>query len=126
MHEHGKSVTQHADNDTTGIMDQLLESGYDMQECFVTAPMVDATLEMAREKWGNKMIIFGRVPSVMLEDDVSDAIFEKYMEEVFRAIAPGDAFFLGVSDNVMPSSLLSRIRRITEMVEEFGTYPIAA
>ena len=126
MHEHGKSVTQHADNDTSGIMDQLLASGYDMQECFVTAPMVEATIEMAREKWGDKMIIFGGVPSVMLEEDVSDADFEQYMENLFKAIAPGDAFFLGVSDNVMPSSLLSRIRRITEMVEEMGKYPIAA
>ncbi|MCH8102290.1 MAG: hypothetical protein IIB28_03935 [Chloroflexi bacterium] len=126
MHEHGKSVTQHADNDTSGIMDQLLASGYDMQECFVTAPMVEATIEMAREKWGDKMIIFGGVPSVMLEEDVSDADFEQYMENLFKAIAPGDAFFLGVSDNVMPSSMLSRIRRITEMVEEMGKYPIAA
>ena len=126
MHEHGKSVTQHADNDTSGIMDQLLASGYDMQECFVTAPMGEATIEMAREKWGDKMIIFGGVPSVMLEEDVSDADFEQYMENLFKAIAPGDAFFLGVSDNVMPSSMLSRIRRITEMVEEMGKYPIAA
>jgi hypothetical protein len=125
MHKHGKSVTQHADNDTTGIMDQLADSGYDMQECFVTAPMVEATLEMAREKWGDNMIIFGGVPSVVLEEDTSDADFEAYMEMVFKAIAPGDAFFLGVSDNVMPSSLLSRIRRITEMVEEMGTYPMA-
>ena len=39
------------------------ESGTSVVKC-------EAMLEMAREKWGNKMLIFGGVPSVMLEDDV--------------------------------------------------------
>lgn len=46
------------------------------------------------------------------------------MHNVFRTIAPGDAFILGVADNVMPNARLDRLERITEMVEEWGYYPI--
>jgi hypothetical protein len=72
------------------------------------------------------MIIWGGVPSVILEESYTDEQFETYMDELFRAIAPGGAFILGVADNVMPTSMLSRVRRITELVEERGHYPIAA
>ena len=46
------------------------------------------------------------------------------MQEIFNAVAPGDRFILGIADNVMPTSLMSRVRRIGELVEERGTYPI--
>jgi hypothetical protein len=124
MHENDIFVGQHADNDSLGILDQLTESGYDLQECFVTAPMVPCTLRDARERWGTSMVIWGGVPSVILEEDFPESEFEAFMDDLFRSIAPGDAFILGVADNVMPTSMLSRIRRITEMVEEQGTYPI--
>ena len=126
MHEHGKSVAQHADNDTTDILDQLQEAHWDMQETFVTYPMVPCTLKQARDKWGDNMIIWGGVPSVVLEEGFPEEDFEAYMDDLFRTIAPGDAFILGVADNVMPTSMLSRLKRITELVEEKGRYPITA
>jgi uroporphyrinogen-III decarboxylase len=126
MHRHGKTVAQHADNDTKEILGQLADSGYDMQECFVTAPMVPCTLKEARQRWGARMIIWGGLPSVMLEPSVSDERFNAYMRDLFRTIAPGDAFILGVADNVMPTSMISRIRQVTEMVQEMGAYPVAA
>lgn len=42
----------------------------------------------------------------------------------FRTVAPGDAFILGVADNVMPNAQLERLERITQMVEDWGHYPI--
>lgn len=125
MHRHGKSVAQHADNDVSDILDQLLDAGWDVQETFVTYPMVRCTLQQAREAWGDRMIIWGGIPSMILEPDYPEEEFEAYMDDLFRAIAPGDAFILGVADNMMPTTMLSRIRRITEMVEERGRYPIS-
>jgi hypothetical protein len=40
------------------------------------------------------------------------------MDDLFRTIAPGRAFILGIADNAMPGSKIERIRRITRMVEE--------
>ena len=126
MHAHGKKVAHHADNDTSQILKQLKDSRYDMQECFVTSPMVPCTLKQAREELGDDVVIFGGIPSVILEPSVSDQQFEEYMDDLFRVIAPGDAIILGVADNVMPTSLISRVRRIGELVEERGSYPVSA
>ena len=126
MHQHGKAVAQHADNDVTDILDHLLDAGWDMQETFVTHPMVPCTLKQAREKWGDSMIIWGGVPSVVLEETYPEEDFEAYMDDLFRTIAPGDAFILGIADNMMPTSMLSRVKRITQLVEEKGRYPITA
>jgi uroporphyrinogen-III decarboxylase len=125
LHQHGKVLAMHADNDSRLILRHLEEAGYDMQECFTTYPLVSCTLKEARDTWGTRMIIWGGVPSVILEEhEYSDDEFEAYMLDVFRTIAPGDAFILGVADNVTGLAKLERIIRIGEMVEEYGTYPI--
>ncbi|MDP6667858.1 MAG: uroporphyrinogen decarboxylase family protein [Dehalococcoidia bacterium] len=126
MHGHDKKVAHHADNDTSGIIDLLKQTRYDMHECFVTAPMVPITLAEARKRLGDEIVIFGGIPSVILEESVSDERFEEYMQELFTAVAPGDRFILGIADNMMPTSMLSRIKRIGELIEEKGTYPIKA
>ena len=49
------------------------------------------------------MTIFGGIPSVaLLENSMSDEEFERYMKNLFREIAPGDRFILGVSDTTPP------------------------
>lgn len=126
LHGHDKLLCMHADNDSRLILGHLQEAGFDMVETFTTAPQVSCTLEEARRFWGNEMIIWGAVPSVILEETYSEAQFEAYLRGVFRTVAPGDAFILGVADNVMPGALLSRLERIGEMVAEWGAYPIDA
>jgi hypothetical protein len=46
------------------------------------------------------------------------------MIDLFRTIAPGDAFILGVADNVLAEAKLERVARVGEMVREYGVYPI--
>jgi hypothetical protein len=124
LHERGKVLACHADADTSLLLDLIVEAGFDMAECFVTAPMVPVTLEQARAAFGSDVIIWGGIPSVMLCDPVSDQAFEEYMRDLFRTIAPGDAFILGVADNVMAEAKLERIERVSEMVQAYGAYPI--
>ena len=124
LHQHGKTLAMHADNDSRLILKHLREAGFDMVETFTTAPQVSCTLEAAREAWGTDMIIWGGVPSVLLESAYSEAEFEAYMRDLFKTIAPGAAFILGVADNIMRDALLPRLERIAEMVELWGEYPI--
>ncbi|MBI3911687.1 MAG: hypothetical protein HY320_12250 [Armatimonadetes bacterium] len=120
----GKTLCLHGDNDTGRILRHIEWAGYGMVECLVTHPMVPTTLEEVRAAWGNRVIIWGGVPSTILEDLYTEEAFEAYMEQLFRTIAPGDAFILGVADNVMPGAKIERIRRITQMVAERASYPI--
>jgi hypothetical protein len=120
----GKVLALHADNDTRLILSQLERAGFGMVECFATHPMVPTTMAEARAAWGDRVIIFGGVPSVILEEPFTDEQFEQFMDDLFRTIAPGKAFILGIADNAMPGSKIERIRRITEMVDQRGAYPI--
>jgi hypothetical protein len=104
----------HADADTSGILNLIEQAGWDMVECFVTAPMVPVTLEQARHAWGNRVIIWGGIPSLMLSPSVSEAEFRAYCRRVFEIIGTGEAFILGVADNVMPDSRIERIAWISE------------
>lgn len=124
LHSRGKSMACHADGDTKGLLELIMESGFDMAECFVTAPMVTVTLEEARGVWGNKVIIWGGIPSSILCEGFPEEEFERYMLGMFRTIAAGDAFILGVADNVMPEAIIERVERVSEMVEALGEYPI--
>jgi uroporphyrinogen-III decarboxylase len=125
MRRRGKVVAIHADNDTRLILGLIAEAGIGMAECFVTSPMVRTTLAEARAAWGDRVIIWGGVPSTILEQPFTDEQFDRHMEGVFRTIAPGRAFILGIADNAMPGSDIRRIRRITEMVHQRGQYPLS-
>jgi uroporphyrinogen-III decarboxylase len=124
LHARGKVLSCHADADTSLLLDLIVEAGFDMAECFVTAPMVRLTMAEARARLGTGVIIWGGIPSVLLCEPVSDAEFEAYMQQLFRTIAPGDAFILGVADNVMAETRFSRVERVSEIVQQYGQLPI--
>ncbi len=125
LHAHGKSLTMHADNDTSASLQGIMEAGCDMVECFGTDPMAKVTLKDARDAWGASVIIWGGIPAVILEEGYPEEKFEAYMEDIFRTIAPGDAFILGIADNAMGGSILSRMEKVTEMVEKYGLLPMS-
>lgn len=124
LHSRGIRVAMHADNDTSQILDLIDEAGWDVVECFTTAPMVPLTLERARQVWGNRVIIWGGLPSTLLSPSVPAGEFRDYVNHLWEIIAPGEAFILGVADNVMPDSLIERIRWVSEQINEKGWYPI--
>jgi hypothetical protein len=124
LHARGKVLACHADADTSLLLDLIVEAGFDMAECFVTAPMVRLTMTEARARLRTDVIIWGGIPSVLLCEPTSDAEFEAYMQQLFRTIAPGDAFILGVADNVMAETQFSRVERVSEMVQQHGQLPI--
>jgi uroporphyrinogen-III decarboxylase len=119
LHSRNKILVCHADGDSSQLLDLIRESGFDMAEVFTTAPMVPCTMSQAREAWGNDVIIWGGIPSVILCEPISDEKFEAFMLELFETVAPGDSFILGVADNVMPETKFQRIIRISEMVAEY-------
>jgi hypothetical protein len=124
MHAHGKSVAMHADNDVSRIMEHIERAGWDMVECFVTAPMVPLTMVKARQTWGNRVSIWGGLPSLLLSPSEPEGEFRAFMDALLDEIKPGDAFILGVSDNVMPDSLIERVAWVSDWVREKGTLPL--
>jgi len=125
LHEKDKKLVCHLDAETDGLFELVEKAGFDMVDCFTTVPLVQrTTVEEARRQWGDRLTIWGGIPSTILEPNYKYDKFERYMRQLFRKIAPGDRFILGIADNLMPSSDFRRVIKISEMVEKWGQYPI--
>ncbi len=125
LHDRGIKLACHADADCTGLLELILEAGFDMAECFTCAPMVQCTLEEARRVWGERLIIFGGIPSTIITESVSESEFRYFVDDLFRIIAPGKNIILGVGDNVMPEAIWERFLYLTKVIKERGVYPVS-
>ncbi|MGQ9694342.1 MAG: uroporphyrinogen decarboxylase family protein [Thermodesulfobacteriota bacterium] len=125
LHARGKLLLCHCDGENKGLLDLIRESGMDIAEAICPYPMTKMTIGEVKNALQGKVTIFGGVPSVaLLESNMPDEEFEKFMVDLFRQIAPGDRFILGVADTTPPDAKFERLLRITEMVEEGGELPL--
>ena len=127
LHARGKIFMSHCDGENDGLLGLLAQSGIDVAESVCAPPMVQCSLTSMRKAFGDKITIFGGVPSVaLLEESMSEDEFEAHMRHLFAEIAPGGRFILGVSDMVPPDAKWERLVRIARMVEEWGALPLTA
>ena len=125
LHPKGKLLQTHCDGENKGLLDLLAESGMDVAEAICPQPMTKVTVTQVKKAFKGKITIFGGIPSVvLLEQSMSDQEFEAFMKRLFREIAPGDRFILGISDTTPPDAKFERLLRITEMVEQWGKLPM--
>lgn len=68
------------------------------------------------------MVIWGGIPSTLVcPTSCSKVEFEAYLTDLFQLLASRPTrIILGVADNVMPEADISRIARVTELVEAFS------
>src|SRR5208282_1115887 len=88
------------------------------------APMTRVSLAEYYRHWSPRMTLCGGIPSTILLPETSDAEFESYMDELFRAVAPGTRIVVGIADNVPPDAIFSRLQRIGERVAREGALPL--
>jgi hypothetical protein len=125
LHPRGKLLQTHCDGENKGLLDLLAESGMDVAEAICPQPMTKVTVTDVKKAFKGKVTIFGGIPSViLLEESMPDDVFEAFMKNLFREIAPGDRFILGISDTTPPDAKFERLLRITEMTEEWGKLPM--
>jgi hypothetical protein len=123
----GKFLLCHCDGENKGLMELIAESGIDVAEAICPRPMTKVTITEVKKAFRGKVTIWGGIPSIaLLESSMPDQEFEKYMEGVFKEIAPGDRFILSVSDTTPPDAKFERLFRIGEMVQERGRLPMVA
>lgn len=122
----GKRLMGHCDGENFGLMDLIHDSGMHIAESVCPAPMTRVSLGEYYRRWSDKLVIEGGIPSTLLLADTTDDEFEAYLDEMFRAIAPGTHMVVGIADQVPPDAIYSRLQRIGERVEREGRLPLAA
>ncbi len=121
LHAAGKLLLTHTDGENLGLLPYYSSCRFDVGESVCPAPMTQCTLAEIRAGMGPNTTVWGGIPSVaLLEDSMDDAIFERYLDQVFAELGGGDHLIFGVSDNVPPDASLDRLERIKERIEAFG------
>ena len=120
----GKLLLCHTDGENEGLMDLIRDSGMHIAESICPAPMTRVSLAEYYRRWSPHLTLFGGIPSIIALRETSDSAFEAYMGELFRAVAPGRRIVLGMSDNVPPDAIFSRLQRIHDRVQNEGKLPL--
>ncbi len=122
----GKLALCHTDGENRGLMDLIRDSGMHIAESFCPSPMTKVSLAEYYQRWSGHLTLFGGIPSTVVMPGTSEADFEAYMDELFRAVAPGRRMIVGIADEVPPAAVFSRLQRIGERIEREGRLPLKA
>jgi uroporphyrinogen-III decarboxylase len=120
----GKILVVHGDGEMRVLLEKLMECGVQVVEALTPQPMTSIDVAATRKLWGDRVAMWGGLASVILTDAFSDEEFERYLADLWRAVAPGNRFVLGFGDNVPTDAQFGRIRRIAEWWTEHGAYPL--
>ena len=115
MHAAGKKVLWHSDADVGGLLQHVLDAGFDGADCLATAPLVEETLQNYLDSWQGRIVCWGALPSVILDATYPMDAFKEYVNATARVAAGRSDVIIGASDNVMPGAPWEKLRYVKEV-----------
>jgi hypothetical protein len=112
MHQAGKYNAFHADGDQSQLLDLMLEAKFDIADFLAVSPMGRLTMENALAAWRGNIVLWGCVPSPMLEPSTTEDAFDAHLEQLAAAEAGQGGLILGLADQAMPAAQWNRIRKL--------------
>jgi hypothetical protein len=122
MKDAGAFSCIHMDGTLSGLLRQVSSVGFSFIEAMTPAPVGDiAVKDWHRYRNGSDTVYWGGIPGSYFTPVVDDEEFERHVKEVVSLMKSDGRMVLGVADQVPPDGLESRIRRVGQIVEEYGT-----
>lgn len=119
----GKFSFLHMDGTLKGLLAQEASVGFSVIEAMTPFPVGDLTIEEWENIANNSETIFwGGIPGSYFTANVTDDEFDRHVKEVLSIMRKKPRYVLGVADQVPPDGLEYRVRRVRELVDQFGVY----
>ena len=118
LHSRGKKVGSHTDGNLRPLLGLLAESGLDVCESFSPVPLTPVTVDEALAAWANGPVIWGAIPSPILEARTPQAEFEAHVDLLLQTVGERP-IILCITDMVLPINHIERVRAIAQRVEDF-------
>jgi corrinoid protein of di/trimethylamine methyltransferase len=123
----GKIAICHCDGENLGLLDLIRDSGMHVAEAVTPHPMTKVSIEEYYSRWSEKLAIWGGIPEILLmKETASDEDLDAYLDHLFRAIAPGRRFIVGIADTTPAKAVFERLVHIGERIREQGRLPLEA
>ena len=121
--EKGKYSFIHIDGTLGGLLQQEAQAGFTVLEALTPYPVGDLRWEdLAGIVGDSKSILWGGIPGVYFTSSVSDKEFDRQVKYLLAIMVRSPRYVLGVADQVPPDGLESRVKRVGELVNEYGIY----
>lgn len=116
IHANDKKVGSHVDGELKPLFKLLAETGLDVCESISPAPLSSASFEEIWEGMRGGPIIWGGIPSTVLEERTPEKEFREFVKRLLDIIGD-DPIILGVGDMVMGNNDIERVRFIARCLE---------
>jgi uroporphyrinogen-III decarboxylase len=116
----GKYSFVHLDGTMRGLIREIAASGFDVIEALTPAPVGDIPMGEISKWVDGKNVLWGGLPGAYFTDDITDAQFDEFVIGTLEVMKSDPRYVLGVADQVPPYARAERIRRVAELVEEYG------
>jgi hypothetical protein len=117
LHAQSKKVGSHTDGNIKPLLVLLADSGLDVCESVSPYPLTECTIDQIWETWVNGPLIWGAIPSPILEETTSEAEFCAYIDHLFALISDRP-IILGVVDLFMRHNSIERVASIAERLKD--------
>lgn len=122
IREAGKYSFVHLDGTMKGLIRELSSAGFDVLEALTPEPVGDIAIEDLHQWVKDDTIIWGGIPGGLFSDQVSDEDFDAHVIRVLKVMTKEPRYVLGVADQVVPHARFDRIKRVSELVKQYGKY----
>ena len=119
MHRHRKKVMWHADSEMGGLLEHVLEAGFDAADCLATAPLVPQKIEDYFEVWKERIVCWGGLPSIVFDPTFPMEDYRRYVNHLVQITKGRNDFIFGAGDLVMPGGEWERLLYLAEATGSF-------
>ena len=117
LHRQGKQAGSHTDGDIRNLLGLLAESGLDVCESVSPLPLTSLTFRAANRAWRGRPLVWGGLPTPILEAKTSEAEFQAYLDDFFAAV--DQPLILGLVDLFLRHNSIERVETIARRVAAF-------
>ncbi len=116
LHAQGKKAGSHTDGDVKPLLNLLAISGLDVCESVSPAPLTPATIEEIWDAWQSGPVIWGAIPTPILEERTPEEEFRAYVEHLLQVVGQGP-IILGLVDLFMRHNSIERVKYIAAQLQ---------
>jgi len=116
----GKYSMVHLDGALDPLVTELSKSGFDVIEAITPLPVGDVPLSDLRARVPKDTVLWGGIPGGFFTEYISDEEFERFVIEAIEIMKNDTRFVLAVGDQIVPKSTPERIRKVGELVRQYG------
>ncbi len=116
LHAQGKKAGSHTDGDVGPLLKLLTDSGLDVCELVSPAPLTPVTIEEIWDAWQVGPVIWGAIPTPILEERTPEDEFQAYLERLLQLVGQGP-IILGLVDLFMRHNSIERVKYIAARLQ---------